>query len=431
MSIPVFEDVEPLPACGCEECARRRLVDSMARDTGGPSTGATARVVVVAAAAGTALAGAAGTVAAAPLPAAATGFTTGTAALAGAPRSAPSVAPMRLTRTQIMARARTWTQARVPYSMTRFWKDGYRQDCSGFVSMAWGLGTSAWTGSLASYGVRISRDELLPGDILLFHNAADPEHGSHTIIFGGWVDDAHTAYTGYEQTVPATRVQTTPYAYWSNSGKYIPYRYKYLAGGGSSGSGSSGSAGAGSDAYPGESSFGPGADNAGVTRLGTMLIGRGASSYYKVGPGPKWSAADRDATSAFQRAQGWSGADADGLPGPTTWSYLVRDQGRDIGAGAPKASGGTPATTPAKTPATIPAYPGPAAFRPGQSNDSVLALGKQLVAKGFGKNYTSGPSRAWGEADRRNVEAFQRAQGWTGRDADGYPGPETWRRLFT
>ncbi|MET9220083.1 MULTISPECIES: peptidoglycan-binding protein [unclassified Streptomyces] len=421
MSIPVFDDVEPLPACGCEECARRRLTDSMARDTGGPATGATTRVVVVAAAAGTALGSAAGAVAAVPLPSEATAFTTGHAALAAAPATVPAATPLRLTRDQIIQRARTWADAKVPYSMTAYWKDGYRQDCSGFVSMAWGLGSSAWTGSLAGYGVRITKDELMPGDILLFHNAADPEHGSHTVIFDGWVDDAHTAYTGYEQTVPATRVQTTPYAYWSNSGKYIPYRYKYLAGGSSSGSGSGGSS-SGSTAFPGTSAFGPGADNANVTRLGTMLVGRGASSYYKVGPGPKWSESDRGATSAFQRAQGWSGSDADGLPGPTTWSYLVQDKGRDI-SGAPRASGGTPAK--------VPAYPGAGAFRPGQTNDSVLALGKRLVAKGFGKNYTVGPSRTWGEADRRNVEAFQRSLGWTGRDADGYPGPETWRRLFT
>jgi hypothetical protein len=420
MSMPVFDDVEPLPACGCEECARRRLTDSVARDTGGPATGATARVVVVAAAAGTALGGAAATVVAAPLPAGATGFTTGQAALAAAPRSAPAAAPLRLTRDQIIRRARGWTAARVPYSMTAHWRDGYRQDCSGFVSMAWGLGRNAWTGSLADYGVRISKAELAPGDILLFHNAADPQHGSHTVIFGGWVDDDHTAYTGYEQTTPATRVQTTPYAYWSNSGKYIPYRYKYLVGGGSSGSESSGSSG--STAFPGTSAFGPGADNASVTRLGTMLVGRGAGAYYKIGPGPRWSDSDRKATSAFQRAQGWSGSDADGLPGPTTWSYLVLDRGHDIpGAGRP--SGGTPAG--------IPPFPGAGAFRPGQTNDSVLALGGQLVAKGFGKNYKVGPSRTWGEADRRNVEAFQRSLGWTGRDADGYPGPETWRRLFT
>ncbi|MGW1262644.1 peptidoglycan-binding protein, partial [Streptomyces drozdowiczii] len=41
-------------------------------------------------------------------------------------------------------RARTWLTAngghQVPYSMQRVWKDGYRQDCSGFVSMALALG---------------------------------------------------------------------------------------------------------------------------------------------------------------------------------------------------------------------------------------------------------------------------------------------------
>ena len=32
MSIPVFEDVEPLPGCGCEDCARTRLAESAARE---------------------------------------------------------------------------------------------------------------------------------------------------------------------------------------------------------------------------------------------------------------------------------------------------------------------------------------------------------------------------------------------------------------
>ncbi|MFB7082158.1 peptidoglycan-binding protein [Streptomyces sp. NPDC056308] len=87
-------------------------------------------------------------------------------------------------------------------------------------------------------------------------------------------------------------------------------------------------------------------------------------------------------------------------------------------------------TSPAKPKPTAPLFPGTGAFGPGKDNDHVLKLGQQLVAKGYGKHYKVGPSPAWGEADRRNVEAFQRAQGWAGQDADGYPGPETWRRLF-
>lgn len=82
-------------------------------------------------------------------------------------------------------------------------------------------------------------------------------------------------------------------------------------------------------------------------------------------------------------------------------------------------------------PGTLPAFPGRSAFGPGKTNDSILLLGRQLVKRGFGSHYRVGPSRTWGEADRRNVEAFQRAQGWRGDDADGLPGPETWRRLFS
>ncbi|MFJ6729354.1 peptidoglycan-binding protein [Streptomyces sp. NPDC091281] len=78
-----------------------------------------------------------------------------------------------------------------------------------------------------------------------------------------------------------------------------------------------------------------------------------------------------------------------------------------------------------------PAFPGKQYFRPGADNAHVTQLGKQLVKKGYGRFYTVGPGPRWGEADRRAVEAFQRAQGWTGSDADGYPGPETWRRLFS
>ncbi|MDF9816246.1 peptidoglycan-binding protein [Streptomyces sp. SPB162] len=429
MSIPLFDDVEPLSGCICEECARQRLTDSVTRDTGtcGSATAAT-RAIVVAAAAGTAVSCAAGAVAAATAPSAATRSVLGQARLA-----APVTAPLHLTRDQILDRAQLWVDAQVPYSLSALWSDGYRQDCSGFISMAWGLGTNAWTGSLPEYATRIERDALQPGDILLFHNQANPEKGSHAVIFGGWADSDHRLYTAMEQTQPHTRVQTTPMAYWTNSDKYVAYRYKYLvsgtgdpAPGGTGTTGNPGTPGGtgtpGSNAYPGARAFGPGANNAAVTRLGTLLISRGARSYYVVGAGPLWSVADRDATKAFQRAQGWSGGDADGLPGPATWEYLVDGAGRNIPAGAPvtRPTGGS----------TAPRYPGAASFRRGQSNDHVLTLGRRLVARGFGKSYRVGPSRTWGEADRRAVEAFQRAQGWSGRDADGYPGPETWRRLF-
>ena len=69
-------------------------------------------------------------------------------------------------------------------------------------------------------------------------------------------------------------------------------------------------------------------------------------------------------------------------------------------------------------------------YLPGSGIGPLSEGGRQLMKKGFGKHYTSGPGARWSEADRRNVEAFQRAQGWRGASANGYPDPETWRRLF-
>lgn len=321
----------------------------------------------------------------------------------------------KTSRAAILDRARKWVEAKVPYNMNKYWKDGYRQDCSGFVSMAWGLPGNEWTGSLAQYGTRITKSQLQPGDMLLFHNPADPEKGSHVTIFGGWTDASHNRYIAYEQTKPGTRVQSTPYAYWSHSSSYLAYRYRAVT------DGSSGSS-ASSTKFPGAKYFGPGKNNAHVTRLGKMLVERGGKRFYKVGPGPRWSEADRKATRAFQRAQGWRGAAADGIPGPTTWAYLTTGQGRSI----PSAGSGGAERAPSSS-----GFPGKAKFRPGAENSDVTRLGKQLVKKGFGKFYTKGPGPRWSEADRRNVEAFQRAQGWRGKAADGYPGPETWRRLFS
>ncbi|MFE7135662.1 peptidoglycan-binding protein [Streptomyces sp. NPDC057638] len=336
--------------------------------------------------------------------------------LPGPSSGTPGTAPLRkTTRTDIIDRAKRWASVKVPYSMQKYWSDGYRQDCSGYVSMVWNLPRNEWTGTLAKYGTRITRAELQPGDMLLFHNPSKPTKGSHVTIFGGWADHNHTKYTAYEQAKPHTRKRTTPMAYWNNSDRYIPYRYKGLTS-------LTPAEPITAAPYPGLSSFGPGSKNKYVTLLGQALIARGGKRFYSQGAGPRWGDADRRATQAFQRAQGWRGASADGVPGPRTWKVLMSGQGRDIPpAGAPGPGGVS---------AVAPPYPGREFFRPGRSSEHVTRLGRRLVAHGFGRYYGDGPGPVWGEADRRNVEAFQRAQGWRGTAADGYPGPETWRRLF-
>ncbi|TXS40584.1 hypothetical protein EAO75_37210 [Streptomyces sp. uw30] len=452
---PVFEEFDPASDCDCPGCAHWQRV--LPHSTAGRHPAATRALILAAAASTTVAVGHTAPALAAPhtldRPAVPAGDEPSTPQGGKAPLHGPGGAPAKpagtvkapaTTRAEIIRRAKNWVAAKVPYSMSRYWSDGYRQDCSGFVSMAWSLPGNEWTGSLDQYGVRISREELQPGDILLFHNPADPQKGSHVVIFGGWTDYTLTYYTAYEEAPPHARRQATPYAYWNHSDRYVAYRYKGLTSAGSSGKkpdtgqpeGERPGGGKPDTAkpegptrptpYPGPAHFGPGANNKHVTQLGRLLVERGAGRYYTTGPGPRWSDADRRATQAFQLAQGWRGQDADGLPGPSTWALLAAGKGKDIPAGA---TGARPPEQPSSH--GVPGYPGRALFRPGADNQFITQLGEQLVKRGFGKHYKTGPGSRWSEADRRAVEAFQRSQGWRGGAADGYPGPETWRRLFS
>ncbi|MFC0493399.1 peptidoglycan-binding protein [Streptomyces mutabilis] len=143
------------------------------------------------------------------------------------------------------------------------------------------------------------------------------------VIFGGWTDGTRTSYLAYEQIPPHTRKQSTPYAYWSDSAKYLPYRYKGVTAT-TAATGTREPAPAPGAARPPLRTGWPatpdgrcsgGADNPYVTRLGRQLVRKGFGTHYTTGPGPRWGEADRRGVEAFQRAQGWRGGAADGYPG--------------------------------------------------------------------------------------------------------------------
>ncbi|WP_282202090.1 NlpC/P60 family protein [Kitasatospora fiedleri] len=74
--------------------------------------------------------------------------------------------------------------------------NGYRVDCSGFLSAAWGLpGPGTTTGPLISESAgiahHIARKDLQPGDALVVHHTSG-DHEQHVVLFGGWADAAHT-----------------------------------------------------------------------------------------------------------------------------------------------------------------------------------------------------------------------------------------------
>lgn len=94
----------------------------------------------------------------------------------------------------------------------------------------------------------------------------------------------------------------------------------------------------------------------------------------------------------------------------------------------PSGGGSTP-----KPPAG-PAFPGRKFFRVGARNDHVTKLGNRLVQKGFKKHHDGDgyqPGPRWTEFDRLNVRDFQRSKAALRGDADGYPGPLTWKLLFS
>ncbi|WP_425824776.1 peptidoglycan-binding protein [Streptomyces fractus] len=389
---PSFYELDVTETCSCAGCG---VAPASAVP---PLQPGRARSWAVAAGAGLALVTPTAASAAPAAPAAVAATTSGT------DNSMPSQS-LSLTGDQIIARAMTWVDAGIPYSQSDYYH-GYRTDCSGFVSMAWGLNTNAWTGNLTNYASSISESQLQPGDVLLSQSAG------HVVIFDGWANSSHTQYYAIEESGDNGAVKhAIPYPYYSSTTGYMPYRYDNLI------TGSTPDDTGGDHPFPGSQYFGPGESNEYVTELGEQLVANGYGSYYTSGPGPTWTqSADGDATQAFQEAQGWTGSDADGIPGPTTWTLLQEG-----------ASSDTPDDTGGDHP-----FPGSQYFGPGESNEYVTELGEQLVANGYGSYYTSGPGPTWTQsADGDATQAFQEAQGWTGSAADGIPGPQTWALLFS
>jgi hypothetical protein len=87
-------------------------------------------------------------------------------------------------RRHAMERGFAWLDESVPYSQSKSF-EGYRTDCSGFVSMCWELGTSTTTAVLFGANQYASDlgswDDLLPADALV--------HNGHVVLFLGWEPD--------------------------------------------------------------------------------------------------------------------------------------------------------------------------------------------------------------------------------------------------
>lgn len=112
----------------------------------------------------------------------------------------------------MLDRAFNWIHRRVPYCQcVTSASSPYRADCSGFVSMVWrlsapGLTTYSFAGGpwASSVSTRLrSRNELRVGDALNY--AGNPSAGTgHIVLFGGWLDRAHTRFCSLEESRTGT-----------------------------------------------------------------------------------------------------------------------------------------------------------------------------------------------------------------------------------
>lgn len=146
-----------------------------------------------------------------------------------------------------------------------------------------------------------------------------------------------------------------------------------------------------------------------------VMIGTGDSAPAAVIPTVKELIRYLRAHGTGKEIKGHRDGYATSCPGDALYA-LVKSGKFEPGTAAPK-----------PTPQYAP-FPGAAFFRIGRTSPIFTAVGKALVKAGF-KGYKVGPSPEWGPADERGIKWFQEKQGWSGKDADGKPGPETWKRL--
>ncbi len=199
-----------------------------------------------------------------------------------------------ITRADVVNRARTgWPMGGVPYSQVAHHSpDGYRQDCSGFASMAWKLPASFNTATLVTEGVmtEIPFADLRPGDAL-------GRCGPGTEGDAGHIQIVTEPLAGMSNRIieqrggppgPVEQIEI-------RSGRYRAYRYVRIA-----------------DSLP---TIARGATGPAVRMAQQRLNAHGATLAVDGIFGPLTDAATR----AFQTAVH---IEVDGIIGPITWSHL-------------------------------------------------------------------------------------------------------------
>lgn len=117
-------------------------------------------------------------------------------------------------------RAKSWVTDKVAYDQNSR-HDGYRQDCSGFVSFAWQLpkpGTSPK--GLLEYADKIAFSKLKMGDVLVNPSA-------HAMLFIKWVDQSAGTFIAYQEETTKTGTRERTMTLNTSAGTVTQGTYTY------------------------------------------------------------------------------------------------------------------------------------------------------------------------------------------------------------
>lgn len=114
----------------------------------------------------------------------------------------------KISRGEILRRARLWPLSTVSYSQSAIHTaTGYRQDCSGYISMCWGIPPNAQPGGwgglntvtlvTGGYMSPIPASALLPGDAVAIAGPNTQGNAGHIVLFEKWDTTTPTPRTHY------------------------------------------------------------------------------------------------------------------------------------------------------------------------------------------------------------------------------------------
>jgi hypothetical protein len=141
---------------------------------------------------------------------------------------------MPITRSEIIQRAATiWPLSQVEYCQKTVRNPGWRTDCSGYVSMCLDLSKPGKsTVTLVTDGdiSEITRDELLPGDMVGRCGEGTAGNNGHIVLFDHW-HEGHETYWGYEFHGGPMKGPEHSLIFYPYHGldSYKPYRYNFLS----------------------------------------------------------------------------------------------------------------------------------------------------------------------------------------------------------